>query len=136
MERVLALLGGGASPWSAGVRLVASGLALYGAYRVLSFARWRARVAGSAPGPKTCSWWLGDGALLMEAGGFNLKLFSTLHERCGPVARLLLGPTILNYSIAQVDLISEAYRLLPDRPNETKFFLFYLYPSSPNDVIG
>ena len=73
-------------------------------------------------------------AEMIAAGGFTTVLFQNLHNKHGHgILRLMMGPTIANYSVGTPELASEVYKKAIDRPQETELFLFYL--GCPDNVV-
>lgn len=63
---------------------------------------------------------------MIKAGGFTEQLFVDLHGEYGDVVRFFMGPTMLNFSVSDPELVHELYRKGRDRPLETYLFLWYL----------
>lgn len=113
---------------------LATALGLYSLYKVVGFVRWQRRVMQSAQGFDSCSTLGGDLSEIVAAGGFTNVLFENLHGKHGRgVLRLMMGPTIANYSVGSPELASQVYKKACDRPKETELFLFYL--GNPDDVV-
>lgn len=100
-------------------------VALYLFYRYRKLVRWQKDVGSICPGP-VCHPLLGNIPEMIKANGFSEELFINLHAEHGDVVRFFLGPTIVNISVANPDLVHELYKTARERPRETYLFLWYL----------
>ncbi|KAH9261452.1 hypothetical protein BASA81_000096 [Batrachochytrium salamandrivorans] len=86
---------------------------------------WQKKTSALCPGPK-CDPMLGNLGEMIAAGGFSQELFAELHAKHGDVVRFYIGPTNLNISVNDPELVHEVYRKCRERPHETYLFLWYL----------
>jgi len=98
---------------------------LYFAYKMKKLLEWQKELSKICPGPK-CHPLKGNLQEMIDAKGFSQELFERLHSEHGDVVRFFMGPSIVNVSINNPDLVHELYRKARERPRETYLFLWYL----------
>ena len=72
------------------------------------------------------TWYGGNIADMIAAGGFSEEFFIRLHRAKGPIAAFFMLPNILNFSVVEPEMIQQVYMNMRGRPSETYIFLWYL----------